>query len=220
MPGKVNPVIPEAVMMVAAQVVGNDATITWANALGSSFELNVMMPIIAFNLLQSIDLLGAAANHLAAKCIDASNFLDNQKTDGVVRIEADEERCRQLIEKAWQCVPHWRPELVYDIAAAIAKTAYHENRTVREIASELVGFDPDAWQPGWANPTRGRAPRKRGASPRSKKWNGCLTRTQTIRGTSLQGGTSGMIEENQTSTWKPTTSKSSSSPRLRPSRWL
>ena len=82
MPGKVNPVIPEAVMMVAAQVVGNDATITWANALGSTFDLNVMMPVIAYNLLQSIDLLTSAAEHLADKCVDASRFLAGQKAQG------------------------------------------------------------------------------------------------------------------------------------------
>ena len=69
MPGKVNPVIPEAVMMVAAQVVGNDATIGWANALGSNFELNVMMPVLAYNLLQSIDLLTNAADVLAGRCV-------------------------------------------------------------------------------------------------------------------------------------------------------
>ena len=87
-------------MMVAAQVVGNDATIAWANALGSNFDLNVMMPVIAYNLLQSIDLLAAAAEHLADKCIDAGNFLAGQKAEGVVRIEADEERCRELIEQS------------------------------------------------------------------------------------------------------------------------
>ena len=76
MPGKVNPVIPEAVMMVAAQVVGNDATIAWANALGSNFDLNVMMPVIAYNLLQSIDLLASAARYLADRCV--------QTTDDVV----------------------------------------------------------------------------------------------------------------------------------------
>ena len=82
MPGKVNPVIPEAVMMVAAQVVGNDATIAWANALGSNFDLNVMMPVIAYNLLQSIDLLANAAQHLAEKCVDAEKLLDGKKVDG------------------------------------------------------------------------------------------------------------------------------------------
>src|SRR5207249_12298861 len=69
MPGKVNPVIPEAVLMVAAQVVGNDATIAWADALGSNFDLNVMMPVLAYNLLQAIDLLAGAAQVLGEKCV-------------------------------------------------------------------------------------------------------------------------------------------------------
>src|SRR6185437_12314891 len=86
MPGKVNPVVPEAVMMVAAQVVGNDATIGWANALGSNFELNVMMPVIAYNLLQSIDLLAGAASVLADRC--------------VVGIEAEGDACRDSIERS------------------------------------------------------------------------------------------------------------------------
>ncbi len=81
MPAKVNPVIPEAVMMVAAQVVGNDATITWANALGSNFELNVMMPVIAHNLLQSIELLTNAAQHLTKNAWTRRPFLrENQST--------------------------------------------------------------------------------------------------------------------------------------------
>ena len=88
MPGKVNPVIPEAVMMVAAQVVGNDATIAWANALGSNFDLNVMMPVIAYNLLQSIDLLTNAAEHLADKCVDAAKFLAGTKLDDDGRARA------------------------------------------------------------------------------------------------------------------------------------
>ena len=192
MPGKVNPVIPEAVMMVAAQVVGNDTTITWANALGSSFELNVMMPIIAFNLLQSIDLLCAAAFHLAAKCIDASNFLDNQKTDGVVRIEADDERCRQLIEKSLAMCTALAPRIGYDIASAIAKTAYHENRTVREIASELVGLDPDRVAARLGQPDSAAALREKGGFPSIEEVERLLDPyNQTIRGTGLQGGTSG-----------------------------
>ena len=89
MPGKVNPVIPEAVMMVAAQVVGNDATIAWANALGSNFDLNVMMPVIAYNLLQSIELLANAAQHLADKCVDARKHLEGKDAKGVTAIEAD-----------------------------------------------------------------------------------------------------------------------------------
>ncbi len=89
MPGKVNPVIPEAVMMVGAQVVGNDATIAWANALGSNFDLNVMMPVIAYNLLQSIDLLTGAAKHLAEKCVDAEKHLGGKS---VARSDRDRGR--------------------------------------------------------------------------------------------------------------------------------
>ena len=192
MPGKVNPVIPEAVMMVAAQVVGNDATITWANALGSSFELNVMMPIIAFNLLQSIDLLGAAASHLATKCIDASHFLVDQKTEGVVRIEADEARCRQLVEKSLAMCTALAPRIGYDIASAIAKTAYHENLAVLDLASELAGLDPDGVAARLGDAELASAIRQKGGFPSIQEVGRLLDPyTQTIRGTGLQGGTTG-----------------------------
>ncbi len=192
MPGKVNPVIPEAVMMVAAQIVGNDATITWANALGSSFELNVMMPIITFNLLQSIELLGAAADHLAAKCIDARHFLHEQKTHGVIRIEADEDRCRQLIEKSLAMCTALAPRIGYDSASVIAKRAYHENRTVREIANELVGLGPDHVAARLGQPDLAAALRERGGFPSIEEVERLLDPyNQTIRGTGLQGGTSG-----------------------------
>jgi len=129
MPGKVNPVIPEAVIMVAAQVVGNDATISWANALGSNFELNVMMPVIAYNVLQSIDLLASAALHLAQKC--------------VAGIQADAERCEQLIERSLAMCTALAPRLGYDAAAAVAKKAFATNRNVREVALELAGQSPE-----------------------------------------------------------------------------
>jgi fumarate hydratase, class II len=125
MPGKVNPVIPEAVMMAAAQVVGNDATIAWADALGSNFELNVMMPVIAYNLLQSIDLLAGAATALAEKCVKG--------------LEADPRRCTELIEKSLAMCTALAPRVGYDAAAAIAKRAYTQGRTVREVALELPG---------------------------------------------------------------------------------
>jgi fumarate hydratase class II len=127
MPGKVNPVIPEAMMMVAAQVVGNDATIGWANALGSNFELNVMMPVIAYNLLQSIDLLTTASQHLAQKCVKG--------------LRADEARCEQSIERSLAMCTALVPEIGYDAAAALAKKAYKTGRTVREVAMELEGLD-------------------------------------------------------------------------------
>src|SRR6185437_3681444 len=113
MPGKVNPVIPEAVMMVAAQVVGNDATIAWANALGSNFDLNVMMPVIAYNLLQSIELLANASQHLAEKCVDATRFLEGMKVDGVTRVEADEARCREMIERSLAMCTALAPRIRY-----------------------------------------------------------------------------------------------------------
>jgi fumarate hydratase, class II len=130
MPGKVNPVIPEAVMMVAAQVVGNDATIAWANALGSNFELNVMMPVLAYNLLQSIDLLANAAQHLADKC--------------VVGIKVEPEACARSIERSLAMCTALAPRIGYDLAAAIAKTAFKTGRNVREVALEMPGKTPEA----------------------------------------------------------------------------
>ncbi|WP_165245983.1 class II fumarate hydratase [Paludisphaera soli] len=142
MPGKVNPVIPEAVMMVAAQVVGNDATIAWANALGSNFDLNVMMPVMGYNLLQSIELLTAAAEHLDRKCIDARAFLEGQKAQGATRIEADEARCREHVEQSLAMCTALAPRIGYDNASAMAKAAYREDLTIREVARTLEGQSP------------------------------------------------------------------------------
>ncbi len=124
MPGKVNPVIPEAVLMVAAQVVGNDATIAWANGIGSNFELNVMKPVIAYNLLQSIDLLTHAAAHLNEKCVQG--------------LQADKERCEQSIERSLAMCTALAPQIGYDNAAAVAKRAYKEGLNVREVAKTLT----------------------------------------------------------------------------------
>ena len=144
MPGKVNPVIPEAVMMVAAQVVGNDATIGWANALGSNFDLNVMMPVIAFNLLQSVDLLTTAAGHLANKCLDATKHLAGKKVEGVLEVEADADRCQELIEQSLAMCTALAPRVGYDTAAAVAKRAYKDGTNVRQVALELVaGKSPE-----------------------------------------------------------------------------
>jgi fumarate hydratase class II len=121
MPGKVNPVIPEAVLMVAAQVVGNDATITIAG-MGGNFELNVMMPVIAYDLLQSIEILAAAARLLADRC--------------VAGIEANRERCAELVERSLAMVTSLVPKIGYDAAAEIAKEAMRTGRTVRELCIE------------------------------------------------------------------------------------
>ena len=106
MPGKVNPVMCESLMMVCAQVIGNDAAITWAGANGN-FELNVMMPVMAHNLLESIRLLGNVGDVFAEKCVSG--------------IEANEERCRELVELSMAMVTSLAPKIGYDRAAEIAK---------------------------------------------------------------------------------------------------
>jgi fumarate hydratase, class II len=118
MPGKVNPVLPEAMSMVCAQVVGNDATIAFAGASGN-FELNVMMPVMAANLLESIRLLSNAARLLADRC--------------VVGIEPDAEHCRTLAESSPSIVTPLNRVIGYENAAAVAKRAVKERRTIREI---------------------------------------------------------------------------------------
>lgn len=125
MPGKVNPVIAESVLMVCAQVVGYDAAIAWCGAAGN-LELNVMMPLIAYDILQSIDLLAKASG----------NF--NQRL--VAGLEANTERASSLVEQSLAMVTVLAPEIGYDAAAAISKEAYATGRTVREVASEKSGI--------------------------------------------------------------------------------
>ncbi|MBV8487214.1 MAG: hypothetical protein JO161_02935, partial [Planctomycetaceae bacterium] len=143
MPGKVNPVISEAVMMVAAKVIGNDATITWSGALGSNFQLNVMMPVIIYALLESIEILGTAAEHLANKCIDATQFLAGTQHEGVTQVEANHDRCTELVEKSLAIGTALAPRIGYDNAVAIARTAYREGRTIRDVAIELSSLSPE-----------------------------------------------------------------------------
>ena len=143
MPGKVNPVLCESMMMVCAQVFGNDAVVTWAGANGN-FELNVMMPVMAHNILESIRLLGNMADAFTEKC--------------VVGIEANAERCRELVELSMAMVTSLAPKIGYDRAAEIAKESARTGKTVREICREkkLLGenelegtLDPVAMtQPG------------------------------------------------------------------------
>ncbi len=121
MPGKVNPVIPESVIQVAVQVMGNDTTIMLGGQSGN-FELNVMLPVIAYNLLQSVHLLSSAAGVFAEKCISG--------------IAANREICEANIEKSLAMVTGLVPHIGYDRAAAIAKTAYETGKTVREVAME------------------------------------------------------------------------------------
>ena len=128
MPGKVNPVILESVTMVTAQVIGNDATIAFAGAAGSYLELNVMMPVAAYNLLQSISLLANSAENLAIRCVD-----DLRATaSGPASVERGLMTCTGLA-----------PRIGYDAAAAIAKEAYASGRTVREVAREKTGLSEE-----------------------------------------------------------------------------
>ena len=192
MPGKVNPVIPEAVMMVAAQIVGNDATITWANALGSSFDLNVMMPVMAFNLLESIDLLAAAADHLARKCVDACDYLAAGASHGPSRIEADEDRCREHVEQSLAMCTALAPRIGYDNASALAKTAYREGRTVREVAHALEGLDPEAVVGKLGEPASAQVLREHGGFPSREEVDRLLNPLrQTERGLSDGAGSGG-----------------------------
>jgi len=132
MPGKVNPVIAESAAMVTAQVIGNDATIAFAGAAGSLLELNTMMPVVAFNLLQSIELLAAAARNLAERCIAGIAATAN----GPALLERNLASCTALM-----------PRIGYDAAAAIAHEAHASGRTIREVAherSELSAADLDS----------------------------------------------------------------------------
>jgi fumarate hydratase class II len=121
MPGKVNPVMSEMLMQVVAQVVGNDATVTWSGANGN-FELNVMMPVLTHNLMESIELLSNAAVTFATKCVDG--------------IEANRDRARELLERNAIVVTALNPHIGYDNGARIAKEAAATGRTVRELVLE------------------------------------------------------------------------------------
>jgi fumarate hydratase class II len=123
MPGKVNPVIPEAVAMVAAQVIGNDATIAVAGQSGN-FQLNVMLPVVSHNLLQSIELLANASTCLADKAI--AGFTVN--TDNI----------NQALDRNPILVTALNPVIGYEKGAAVAKKAYKEGRPVKEVAKEMT----------------------------------------------------------------------------------
>jgi fumarate hydratase class II len=121
MPGKVNPVLAEALLMVCAQVVGNDATVAWSGAAGN-FELNVMLPVIARNVLESVRLLSAASRTFAERCVDG--------------ITANVERAREYAEGSPSIVTPLNRYLGYEEAATIAKQALAERKTIREVVLE------------------------------------------------------------------------------------
>jgi fumarate hydratase class II len=125
MPGKINPVIAESLLMVCAQVIGYDATITWCCAAGN-FELNVMMPVMAYDLLESIELLASSSHNFDRRLIQG--------------LEADVERASGYVEQSLAMCTVLAPVIGYEKAAAIAKEAYSSGRTVREVARETSGI--------------------------------------------------------------------------------
>ncbi len=127
MPGKVNPVIPEALIQVCAQVIGNDTTVALAGQR-SFFELNTMMPVAAYNLLQAIELLAAGARNFGERCVDG--------------LQATE-RGPELVEKGLGLATGLAPIIGYDAAAEIAKEAAASGRTIREVAQERTGLSDE-----------------------------------------------------------------------------
>ncbi len=119
MPGKVNPVIPEAVVQVAAHVMGNDTTIMMGGQAGI-FELNVMLPVMAYNLLQSIALLTSVSTVFVDKCVQG--------------ITANRDRCAEAVDRSLAIVTALVPHIGYDRAAEISKKAFETGKTVREVA--------------------------------------------------------------------------------------
>lgn len=126
MPGKVNPVLPEATLMVCMQVIGNDAAVTVAGASGS-FELNVAMPVLARNVLESVRLLAAASRTLAERCVDG--------------ITADAERMLRYAASSPSVVTPLNKHIGYEAAAAIAKQALATGSTIRETVLALGYVD-------------------------------------------------------------------------------
>lgn len=118
MPGKINPVISESVIQVVAQIYGNDATVA-ISGQGGYFELNTMMPVVAFNILQSISLLASSANNFAVQCVDG---IQSTSTGP------------DMVERGLMLGTALAPEIGYDMAADIAKTAAKEGSTIREVA--------------------------------------------------------------------------------------
>jgi fumarate hydratase class II len=121
MPGKVNPVIPESLIQVCAQIIGNDTAITLGGIHGY-FELNTMMPLIAHHLLESIRILANGVDNFNQRCVKG--------------LKADKERCEEMIEKSLALVTALAPKIGYDEAARMAKKAYQQNKTIRQVMEE------------------------------------------------------------------------------------
>ena len=142
MPGKVNPVIAESLLMACAQVIGYDAAITWCCAAGN-FELNVMMPVMAYDLLESIALLAAVSRNFSRRAVEG--------------LQADRERASAFVEQSLAMCTVLAPVIGYEKAAAIAKEAYRSGRTVRDVARESSGI-PEEHLNQLLNPRRQTGP--------------------------------------------------------------
>jgi len=125
MPGKVNPVMAESLLQVCVQVIGNDSVVA-LGGLSGNFELNVMMPVMTHNLLQSIDLLSNAVTVFTTRCLQG--------------LEANRARCEALVEESLAMCTALAPVIGYDRAAQLAKAAYASGRTVRAVALEQQLF--------------------------------------------------------------------------------
>jgi fumarate hydratase, class II len=128
MPGKVNPVLCETVIQVAAQVIGHDAVVAFSGTCGA-FELNTMLPVTAYNLLTAMELLAAAAGMFARRCIAG--------------LSADTQKCAENVERSLALATALVPAIGYDKAAQLAHAAYDTGRTIREVALESSGMAPD-----------------------------------------------------------------------------
>ncbi|MEZ6063185.1 MAG: class II fumarate hydratase [Planctomycetaceae bacterium] len=129
MPGKVNPVMCEALMQVCARVIGNDQTVAFSGATGGQFQLNIMMPVMGHTTLESIRLLTNAVNAFVEFC--------------VLNLEANEEACEAAVEKSLSMVTSLNPHIGYMKAAALAKEAFKSGKTIRELCTEQNILPPD-----------------------------------------------------------------------------
>src|SRR5262249_38030573 len=137
MPGKVNPVMCESMMQVAARVIGNDQTIAFAGATGGQFELNIMMPVMGAATIESVQLLAGVVNAFVDLCVTVpwKPTPDSAVLDGM---QANRAECEKQVEKSLAMVTSLNPLIGYDAAAAIAKEAFKTGKTVRELCLEKM----------------------------------------------------------------------------------
>jgi fumarate hydratase class II len=129
MPGKVNPVLCEALMQACARVIGNDQTISFCGATGGQFQLNIMMPVMADTAIESVKILSGALEVFTEKCLKG--------------LEANEEKCREGVEKSLSMATALNPYIGYEKAAEVAKEAFKTGKTVREVCLEWNILPPE-----------------------------------------------------------------------------